>query len=248
MKYRTHITNPTGIKKIEKENFDISVDFPRITLNRLDINDLDLPGHSCISLIAQAGYTEQCIQLGTVKKAKIPCVENLFDIDTAKPLGFRIIIYDPETSRIQASCERIRARLDSEEADKEPLLPVEPVPLGEKLWVLYAEGSEAPVLHVNNDPKLDMLGFFQPQGDPMCRALVIPEALRQALEHVYRNEDLEWSKPWHKWIESLGQPPTNDVDGDTEEINKWANKCIDAYLQQQSLKNHVIHSRENYND
>jgi hypothetical protein len=238
MKYHSHITNPTGIKKIEKEKFDISVEFPKVTISKLDIEELELPKNSIISLIAQAGYTEQCFQLGTVGKNKIPSSVNLSDIDSAKPLGFRLIIFDAKSCMIQASCERIRARLESDESDTEPLLSVEPVQLGEKLWSLYADGSEEPVLYVNNDRKLDMLSFFQPGGDPTYRALVIPEALKQSLLHLYKNPDLDWATKWHKWIESLGQLPIDNVDDD--DLNKWAEDCVSAYLQGTPLKSFSI--------
>lgn len=247
MKYRTHITNPTGIKKIEKGNFDISVDFPKVTLNKLDVSSLSLSRDFCISLIAQAGYTEQIIKLGMVGQNKIPHSANLSDIDSGKPLGFRLIIYDPESNKIQASCERIRARRETEEAGEEPLLPVEPAPLGEHLWHLNREQGVEPVLYVNNNPELDLLNIFKGHGDPLYRALVIPEALKQALVHMYHSgSDLEWVKPWNKWVESLGQPSTNEIDVETpDDVEEWAKKCVDIFLQQTSLKGHAIKWKEN---
>ena len=242
MKYRTHITNPTGVKKIEKQNFDLSIEFPKVTLSKLDVSDLELSRNFCISLIGQAGYTEQIIKLGTVGQNKIPHSENLSDIDSGNSLRFRLIIYDPESNLIQASCEGIRARLETEEAGKDRLLSVEPRDLGEYLWKLEREESMEPVLYVNNDTTLNLLDIFKGQGDPLFRALVIPQALNEALKHMWEHNDMQWAEAWIKWVDILGQPHPDEVA--EADVKEWAKKCVDTFLKQTSLKDHAIKWKE----
>ena len=247
MKYRTPITNPTGVKKIERQNFDISIDFPKVILSRLDVSALELSRDFCISLIGQAGYTEQIIKLGTVGQNKIPHSENLSDLDSESSLRFRLIIYDPESNLVKAACEGIRARLETED-ERNPLLSVEPKPLGEHLWKLEREEMMEPVLHVNNDPTLKLLDIFRGQGDqddPLFRALVIPNALQEALIHMFNHSDLEWAEPWKKWVDTLGQQQPEDVDGD--DVQEWAKKCVDTFLKKTSLKDHSIEYRKRNN-
>lgn len=243
MKYQSHTTNPTKIKRIDRSHIDLSVADKResFTVHKIGIETLELPEDFPVWLIARSGFTEERLLLGTAGKINLPKTGSLSSLDPIKPLQFRIIICDPDSKIIVASCEGITARNDTDETGSIPLLPVEQQELGERLWRLCADQGVAPVLYVNNDPDLGMVKKLRLGDDPIVRALILPEAIQQALEHVASSEEDEWRKPWLTFIAELGQPsPDEFEEKDSSEIREWAMKVVDVWLKKNHFKKNIL--------
>jgi hypothetical protein len=180
--------------------------------------------------------------LGTVRTPKIPCTDNLFQLDSLKPLLFRIFVCEPETQKIIGSCEGLVARNDTEEEGSIPLLPVEQHDLGERLWVLETGDGDQPVLKVNNEPELMMFNKLSKDADPHYRALIIPEALNQALVYVFDSHtEAEWKKSWIDFIIKLGKKHPDDVDENNQnEVKEWASSVVDVWLKTNPMKSHIL--------
>ena len=247
MRFQSHTTNPTGIKKIDRSDIDISVTYvgdkrEAFTLHKLEIEKDGLPENSNLWLAVYAGFTENRIFLGTIKEPRIPLSDSLSQIDNLKPLFFRVFICEPETEKIIASCEGLAARKDTEEEGAAPILPVEQEDLGERLWILQAGEEGQPTLIVNNDPGLMMINRLEKDAEPYYRALIIPEAINQALEHVARtNTDADWKKAWISFVTKLGKQSPDELDPDVpNEINEWAAGVVDAWLKTNPVKNQIL--------
>jgi hypothetical protein len=247
VKYQSHTTNPTEIKRINRSDVDLSVGDKResFTVHKLEIQKLEISKDLPVWVIARSGFTEERLSLGTADKLVLPMTGNLSALDPIKPLQFRIIIFDPDSKVIVASCEGITARNDTDEAESVPLLPVEQQELGERLWRLCADQGVAPVLYVNNDPDLGMVKKLRLGDDPVVRALILPEAIQQALEHVAVSEE-EWRSPWLTFIAELGQPSPDEIEEkDSSEISEWAMTVVDVWLKKNPFKRNILLWDEN---
>ena len=244
MKHQSHTTNPTEIKRINRSDVDLSVGDKResFTVHKLEIENLEISKGLPVLAIALSGFTEERLSLGTADKLVLPVTGDLSALDPIKPLQFRIIIFDPDTKVIVASCEGITARNDTDEAESVPLLPVEQQKLGERLWRLCADQGVAPVLYVNDDPDLGMIKRLRLGDDPIVRALILPEAIQQALEHVaVSDSEEEWRSSWLTFIAELGQPfPDEFEEKDSSEISEWAMKVVDVWLMKNPFKRNIL--------
>lgn len=250
MRHQSHTTNPTGIKRIDRSDIDISVTHSGdkregFTLHRLEIEKVGLPENASLWMVAYAGFSEDRFFLGTIKEHRIPFSDRLDQIDDLKPLLFRIFICEPETQKIIASCEGLTVRKDTEEEGSVPILPVEQTDLGERLWLLQAEGDMQPVLIVHNDPRLMMINKLGKDDESHYRALIIPEAISQALEHVARTDtDADWRKAWVSFIVGLGkQLPDDELEQDA--ISEWANGVVEAWLKSNPVKSQILSFESN---
>lgn len=247
MRFQSHTTNPTGIRRINQGDIDISVTYSGgkregFTLHKLTFEKNGLPENSSLWIVVYAGFTENRVCLGTIKEHKVPFSDNFSQIDNLKPLLFRIFICEPETERIIASCEGFAARKDTEEEGSVPILPVEQDDLGERLWILQASEEEQPVLIVNNDPGLMMINRLEKDAEPYYRALIIPEAINQALEHVaHTDTDADWKKAWVSFVTKLGKQSPDELDPSVpNEISEWAAVVVDVWLKTNPVKNQIL--------
>jgi hypothetical protein len=247
MRFQSHTTNPTSIKRIDQREVDISITYSggkreSFTLHKLEFEKDGLPENANLWIVVYAGFTENRVHLGTIKEHKIPFSDKFSQMDNLKPLLFRVIISEPETEKIIASCEGFNARKDTEEEGSAPILPVEQDDLGERLWILQAGEEEQPVLIVNSDPELMMINKLEKDADPYYRALIIPEAINQALEHVARTEtDADWRKAWVSFVVKLGKQSPDDLQSDIpNEISEWATDVVDAWLKTYPVRSQIL--------
>jgi len=247
MKYQSHTTNPTKLTKIFRSDVDISViykgkDRKGFTIHEFKATDLKVPGNSSIWLVATAGFSENRFYLGTINQKDIPKTHDLSQIDPLKSLHFRVFVCEQDSQKILASCEGIYARSDTDEAGSIPLLPVEQYDLGERLWVLFTDDGGGPILHVHNDPSLEIANRLRSDESPYFRALIIPEALQQALEFVAISEtDAAWQEKWFTFINQLGTTSPLDLDtNNLDEVRKWASATVDAWLKKCPMKQHIL--------
>lgn len=223
------VTNPTDLKEIARKDVALSAmsigDVKHVSLTRLDLSNYALPGDSPVILIARAGSTSNRFEIGTVNawsRAPWP----LHEIDPSAVLRFRLLVRDPNSTKLLASAENLRVAGDG---DSESLLPIETKDLGQLMWRVSI-GEDGPVLLCNQ--KVFTTGASA-EGYVPFTALVLPEALRQILAYLAEEpEKLEeesgpW-EPWGTWMEHLGLPrrPNSTDDEDKED---WIRLAIDRF-------------------
>lgn len=220
-------SNPTGLKEIDRSRVSISVielDGSRsFTLDRLDLKDTGLSNDLQVVVVARAGNTSVRYIAGTVaglSKDSLP----LDMLDRSQPLRFRVILHKTGDPKLEASVENLRARDD---AQSESLLPMEPADLEEQLWRLLIT-DDGPILQFNSKVFPNAAGAenFVPFS-----ALVLPEALRQALMALAEDpsriddENDTWNA-WGPWLDTLGADrPSSDWE-DAKESKSWCESVV----------------------
>lgn len=243
---QTNTTNPLEIKKIARHQIELIVNrdtsgrAKTFVVNNLALEDLQLPDNGRIKLFAYSKRSEQSVDLGMVNKRQLG-VAHPFTIDIDNPFHFRLIICAPDHPNILAACEGLRATEETDEAGRQPLLPVEPSDtMGERLWELRLEGDGDPVLFVNNDPDISMLARLR--GDPLFQALILPQAVEQVLLQLSQNsgEDGEesWRARWSTYLTARGVEPPEDPDDDDACLT-WARTEAQRFANEHKLLTHA---------
>jgi hypothetical protein len=221
MTKQRHITNPTGIKDIPKGRIavtghrDSNGVLEEISIDQLDLTDLDLPHDARVRLVGKARNTEQLFDLGTASKLNLLKNVKLDQIDKSYPLHLRLFVFDPQTNAILASCERLSIDATSEGTTKS-LLPVEPYELGEVLWKVKTGGGDRPLLLVNDNPSIGMLQKIK--TDPLVQALVLPQAIEIVLRYLVRcsgddDDEDSWQNRWKIFLKRMGaELPDTEID------------------------------------
>jgi hypothetical protein len=252
MSSQKHTTNPTRIQEIDKSSVSLRIDrnnsgeIERLSLNSLDLSGLQLPSDARISIIGKARDSEITFDGGTVANRRIIFDERLHGIDKRHPFHVRVLVFNESDKRILASCERLSA-YESEEGSLQSLLPVEPMELGEQLWRVAIPDGERPILEVSNDVHLGMLDRIK--NDPMTQALVLPEAIGRALEHLLRSsgdidEQESWQGRWVRYLESIGVelPEIEDDASQTSATATWVTDTVRIVAQKLKLKSKALSS------
>jgi hypothetical protein len=228
-------SNPTGLKELDRNMVSISVSEVAgkrsLVLDRLDLKETGLPDSLRVVVMARAGNTSARHEMGTVSALSHES-RPLDTLDRSQPLRFRVLLHAEGDPRLAASIENLRARDDSQ---SESLLPMEPAPLGERLWKLVINEA-GPVLQFNSDvfPSAAGAENYVPFG-----ALVLPEALRQVMEHIAAepgcldDEGDPWSA-WAGWLDAIGaERPPSDDDDDAKSL--WCNLVVDRFCERFSF-------------
>jgi hypothetical protein len=247
MTNQKHTTNPTGIHEIPKSSVGLRIDrnakgeIDLLTLESLDLTGITLDPDARIAVIGKARDTERVFDAGTIANRKPIVSETLEGINKAYPFHVRVIVFSDVDKRILASCERLSI-YEAEEGSLQSLLPVEPVDLREQLWRLSTVDGDRPILQVSDDIDIGMLERIR--HEPLVQALVLPEAIRRALEHLLRNppsEDDEdkWKGRWERYLEGLGIVIPDDLDDDEDVVvtrAQWIDDAVSQIAIQLKLK------------
>jgi len=253
MTTQKHTTNPTEIIAIPKSDISISLArnpstqiVEKFSLDKFELGTIaELPRGSRVSVIAKARFSEMEFDAGTVGAMNPLKDVILADIDKDYPLHLRVVVFDDGDKRILASCENLRV-YEIDEGGIKSLLPVEPVDLGERLWHLLAVNDERPMLQVHSDPAIGMLDKVS--ADPVCQALVLPAAIRGAVEHLLRNrpdDDSEcWQSDWLRYLASvqieLPEEEDDQTDGDSGARQKWIDETTATISKKLMLKTRAV--------
>ena len=239
MTNQKHTTNPTGIHEIPKSSVGLRIDrnakgeIDLLTLESLDLTGIPLDTNAHITVIGKARDTERSFDAGTVGNRKPIISESLDGINKAYPFHVRVIVHNDIDKRILASCERLSI-YEAEEGSLQSLLPVEPVDLGEQLWRLSTADGDRPILQVSSDPNIAMLDRIR--HDALVQALVLPGAIRRALEHLLRDppdddDEGNWKGRWARYLEGLGIIIPDDLE-DGEDIAVTRSPWIEGSVSQ----------------
>jgi hypothetical protein len=250
---QSHVTNPTRLVRIEKHRVSVVVAYKdnkrhSFDIYRLNLTDLGLPADANVWVVAAAGLTEKNFECGTIGNLTPIRGAPLDEIDPDKPLVFRVIVFNPGEPKLIATAEDIYPRNSQDKDSVLPLLPVEPVgDLGEQMWRVSKEEGVRPILQVNADPELNIMSELL--VDPIFRALIIPEAVRQALIHMVRNNtaddsDLEaWQTRWKRFAADYSDVEIPSVDGSAPEVERWAGDVVASWATRARFKSSVIEQK-----
>jgi hypothetical protein len=247
----SHTTNPTSIKPIDQSAIELLIDrnekgeIDTLSVSRIDFSHLGIPNDSRITLIGKARYTEIGIDLGTIGRPTLISKASLASIDKRFPFNIRIIVSDPNSKKILASCEHI-STYDVEQGELQSLLPVEPVDLGERLWLLSTPSGERPILQVSDDLSISML--LKIKNDPLVQSLVLPQAIEEALVHVIRSSEAdedppEWAERWWRFLDRAGiERPELSDENEQPDYSEWISMAVFEIISKMRLKSKLIAS------
>lgn len=236
--------NYTGRVKIRREDVLVQVssseDGVSISAN-LTLADYDFPADASVSLEAYRQTTWMRFPYGTVGDIQAPPLEKrrLAEFEAPDGVLFRLKITQAGAKPILLGvADRIPAGSPSDEADREPLLPVFPSQLGDEIWQL--DTSDEPRLLVNKSAVSD---WRQLAISPIFVALVYPEALRQILHYILISEqhrdvddEFDWRSKWLRFSTLLPGVDRELPDKDNEESTRqWIADAVSAFSKKLTL-------------
>lgn len=237
-------TNPTNLKEIARKDIRLTrADLGGkkvFEVGRLDLGGYDFRGDERVIVIARAGNTSRRYEIGTVAAwGRQPY--SLDGLDPSQVLKFRILVREENSPRLLASAEGIRCAGDE---DVESLLPIVSADLGERVWNLAIDEDGA-VLQVNE--RVFPSGASA-ESYPPFRALVLPEALRQILDHLAEEPERLQSDAWMAWtawMRSLDiDPPPRDGDLAEVWVRESTARFCDHFRSTSDLQQSLQHGAE----
>jgi hypothetical protein len=203
----THL-NYTGRRRITRGRIDVvgavTARGPELTVRRLDLDELDLPGDARIYLEVYRETDLDRIDAGTVGAPLLPAAHPLALFRDLSSVNFRVKVVRGGSERGRIVAAAAGLSLDSDEdTDSVPLLPTRLSPIGDRAW--HLDLTEQPTLIINSSiPN----GKAVATG-PAFLALVYPEVLRRVIEWVRENEGSEetYHENWRHFLLDLGMTP-----------------------------------------
>ncbi len=234
--------NYTGRKRIPRLKLSLSLNVaPGKALAFdavVDLGGLLLPASATIYVEAYRRAYFRRFPCGSISEPKFPKNRVLEGLDPDALVLFRVKVVDKK-GRILAVADRIiPRRTEEEQTDKQCLLPVDFVDLGQSIWRLDLEG-DLPILQLNKG--IENIREIA-RSDTFFLTLVYPEVVRQVLYKVVVEEDFtdadadgedEWMSGWLKFaIQMLGRkhlPPAGQSEPIKQEKLKWIDDVVNAF-------------------
>jgi hypothetical protein len=220
LKIRIHEPKSSG----EPANFSAELNVPRDWRLNMDAKVYVEPYISSSSSSMRFCF-------GTVGNLTSSPDTTLLELDRSNRILFRVKVVDESTEigKILASANRIQP---VDEEGIKALLPLKLTDLGEDVWKVILDGGP-PVLELNNRiPGLrDRL-----MQDPLLQGSIYPQALRQILQSVLTNDELddeiEWVSDW-KTLASrlLGEEISDDLaeEGHESDLDDVVEKTVKSF-------------------
>lgn len=234
--------NYTGRKRIPRSKLSFSLNVgPGKTLAfdaAIHLDELLLPASAAIYVEAYRRAYFRRFPCGTLSEPKFPKNRVLEGLDPDALVLFRVKVVDKK-GRILAATDRIiPRRAEEEQTDRQSLLPVDFVDLGQSVWRLDLEG-DLPILQLNKC--IENIREIA-RADSFFLTLVCPEVVRQILYKIVVEEDFadaeangedEWMSGWLKFaIEMLPSkrlPPLGQSEPIKQEKLKWIDDVVEAF-------------------
>jgi hypothetical protein len=234
--------NYTGRKRIPRPKISIALsEAPKKTLvfdASVDLDGLQLPGSANIYIEAYRRAYFRRFPCGTISAPKLPKNRLLDGLDVDALILFRVKIADKKGRILAVADKIVPRRAEEERTDRQCLLPVDFVDLGESIWRLDLEG-DLPILLLNKC--LDNIREVA-RSDGFFLSLVYPEVVRQVLYKIVVEDDFtdpdadgedDWMSGWLKFaIEALGSrrlPPSGQSEPIQQEKMKWIDDVVEAF-------------------
>lgn len=226
--------NYTGRKRIPRERVSVGIagDPPLATVEaHFDLSGLGFPTTARVVLEAQASWTVQSFDFGTVEQYASPKDARLTEFSSMAGVLFRLKIIGTgdAAGRLLGVADGVKPNGDAESAAQKSFVVVRPEDLGERLWKVDFDEAQ-PLLLVNS--RLGDHQDFVRRSE--VAALVLPEVLERILVKAAANgEDEDGSGPgWIATALRLGarlagrQPPPAT---DDEALEVWADEAVSAF-------------------
>lgn len=206
----------------------------------LRLIDYELPAEALVFVEAYRQTTWMRFSFGTVATMQAPVDRWLHEFDSPDGILFRVKVTQAKDEHVLlAVADRIPLAQPDQNADRESLLEVEPVELGDELWRLDLDGE--PRLQVNSTAAAD---WRQLAKSPVFVALVYPAVLRQILVNILQqkhrdtDDDSDWRSKWLRFATLLPgvDPELPAKDTDDDECRRWADDAVTAFAKKLALK------------
>ncbi len=238
--------NFTNRRRINHSDVDIRLKAeaagPALELRALGFDKLALPDDCTVVVDVRRPASTTAVRwhLGDLKDLQLPLTKDLpaFFGDAADVLcRVKAVGTGEAQGRLLAAADKIRPTQGEGEGGSTPLLRfTEDGSLGQILWRLTLE--DEPVVHVNAGLE-DWRQFIR---QPLFRALVLPEVLRQIVPWVLDQEDSldaddaseDVAGRWRAFFASIGRPVTEAPTGD-EEREDWIDGLVSDFARRHHL-------------
>jgi hypothetical protein len=246
--------NYTGRTKLRSQWIRITVheDSPRRFDAELNFQEGNFPPDAAVYLEATSSgsATMMRFDFGTVASIAAPPDRVLTDV-SGEHVIFTVKVVDrtQHVGRILGLADGIRPKQDGDGSPtgRRPILPVNPVDLGQRIWKLTYTKNDV-YLDVNKHvPEIKEIA----RGNHLFFGLVYPEVIRQILERLLLGEghfepsgdDEDWRDLWLRygisWHPEKAYPPriSRHVDeGAREEAGRWIEDVVDAFCEQHRVR------------
>jgi hypothetical protein len=219
---------------------------------QIDLADLELPPQAKVFVEAHYKASYQRFDFGKVSAVIPPSNRLLDEIDRGSTVLFRIKVVDTSDTlgKIVAELDDISGKSSgTEPAGRECILPVNFRDLGEEMWRLNLEDG-SPVLEVSRFPGAE--SFVK--NDPLFRALVLPEVVRQVLQKILdqewegAEEATGWEGNWIRFIGTFTSESPPAADAEEKPRMEWIDAAVRAFCDRLRLRERVLAARERERD
>ncbi|WP_337170434.1 hypothetical protein [Gemmatimonas aurantiaca] len=231
--------NFTGRKRIPRENVWVGVSGngpTAIVEAGFDIGSLGFPVTAKVVLEAQAGWTIQRFDWGSVGQSAEPADRRLHEFRSHAGLLFRlkVIAIGDNDGRLLGIADKLKPTGGLEAMPRQSLVVVRPQDLGDRVWKIDFDESQ-PLLLINS--RLNDHQDFLKRRE--VAALVLPEALHRILEKAVEvgAEDAA-ADGWHTMAIRLGERLAGRIapqSGDDEENDRWIDEAISTFSRRHNL-------------
>lgn len=213
---------------------------------KLDLDGLAFSPDAKIYIEPNYKGVYQRFNFGSVSEFMEPTSTLLNELPETELAFFDVSIVDEtgEIGLLLGSAKGIPVSSDGMPSDRIPLLPVNPLDLGEQFWNLsFDSGNDgSPILEINNrlpDP------FGMARDDIKFICLVYPTAFRGVLTRLIQQGDADieedsWISQWLQFIDvvlHIKEIPDFDTEGEglTADQESWIDNCINEYCKKLNL-------------
>lgn len=240
--------NYTGRKRIPRTKISLSLNTvpgSKLAFDAfIDFAGITLPSTAKIYIEAYRKTYFRRFPCGTISSPAYPRNQILEGLDPDALVLFRVKVVDRK-GRIFAIADRIRPRRTGEDqTDRQSLLPVEFIDLGELIWRLDLE-DDLPILQLNK--RIENIRDLA-RYDIYFLTLVYPEVVQQILYRIVIEEDYtdieadgeeEWMSSWLKFaVQILGRrhlPPAGSSEPFKQQKLRWIEDVVNAFCLNNSI-------------
>ncbi len=210
-----------------------------------DLTGYGFPGNALVFVEAYNTTSYMRFPFGTVAERVDPKDVRLLDITTRPLPKFRLKVVDQSEKHgllLGVADKLIPLRPDEDLANKQSLLPVDFVDLGDQVWRL--ELSDWPVLELNS--RIDSIAEVARSGDSFL-GLVYPEIVRQILREIVISQeqtdpgldDTEWTSLWLRYVCTLSgvnEPPEGNSEEAQGRQKEWIEEAVAAFCRSRQAR------------
>lgn len=255
--------NYTGRRPLPSERVTITVEDgqPRTFSAQLNLDGLGLPPDASIYIEARSRGALNVMRFpfGTVANPKPPPDTSLHEVEGERVIfDIKVVDEQRETGRILAVANDLaRGGGDEEEMGSHPLLPVNPIDLGDEVWRLNFQTPDGrPYLDVNKNIE-GIKGLVR--SDKRLFSLVFPSIVRTVLRRVLIDHDfndpdsegdsageLDWRAQWLRWgafwHPDKKENPMGGAKDDYDAIENWIDEVASEFCRSHKVREHFLSS------